>query len=611
MSIREGLQTILDRYLQTRTQTPFRGDSPVAEVFRDLSEAFRALPSVSELRSLRVAYGFGKGNWAKVPWLAFLGNGETIQDGVYCVYLFRQDMTGIYLTFNQGVAKPKQRHGRTEARRILQDRARRLSQFCDDLVGQNGFATDGKIDLRDPRGIGADFELSTIAYKFYPGDNLPAEETLLTDLEAVLQVYDRYLESPDRALRKADDDDMPAAVIEEIPTLIDGFNIGDAIWRVIRYIRGRGFVFEPWQIAEYVTALRTKPFVILAGITGTGKSKLPALVAEATGSNVRLVAVRPDWTDSSDVLGYVDLQGRFRAGAVLEIVRTAMEEDDRYWVCIVDEMNLARVEQYFAEILSRMEDRRHVSGGGFKSTPLVDQALNEDDADWGGVYLPPNLALVGTVNMDETTHAFSRKVLDRAFTIELSDISLEQWERTPGTAAKDDKKAMTWPLSAWQPRAIMLSDVGEVDDEEREQIDRVIRALLEVNDILKQAQLQVAYRTRDEIALFALHAHEVRSAFVTRDGEEVDPLDLALQMKILPRIVGGSGAVRRVVLQLLTCADGGKPLDSDDETQGVYERWLGAGRPSALKDAKYPCTAARLCLMWERFESEGFTSYWL
>ncbi|MFM8218327.1 MAG: hypothetical protein ACKOJF_05330, partial [Planctomycetaceae bacterium] len=97
-----------------------------------------------------------------------------------------------------------------------------------------------------------------------------------------------------------------------------------AVRDLVARIDAQGFVFEPWQVAAYVTAVRTKPFVILAGVSGTGKSKLPALVAEATGAAPpRRIAVRPDWTDSSDVMGYVDLQDRFRPGLVLRSLREA------------------------------------------------------------------------------------------------------------------------------------------------------------------------------------------------------------------------------------------------------------------------------------------------
>jgi len=304
---------------------------------------------------------------------------------------------------------------------------------------------------------------------------------------------------------------------------------------VINYISDLGFVFEPWQIAAYVTALRTKPFVILAGISGTGKSKLPALVAAGTGAESHSIPVRPDWTDSSEIVGYLDLQGSFRPGVLLEYARRAMDKPDRFFVCLVDEMNIARVEYYFAEVLSRIEDRKRVEGGvGFESKALVDRALGKGDERWGLVRLPPNLALVGSVNMDETTHGFSRKVLDRAFTLELSDVDLGDRSR----AAESVSPPAPWPLERWVARALRLPELGVVNAAEEIELGRCIVALTELNRFLVHAQLQVGYRTRDEVVLFVLHAGEWKTGFRTRSGQPVDPLDLALVMKILPRLAG-------------------------------------------------------------------------
>ncbi len=157
-------------------------------------------------------------------------------------------------------------------------------------------------------------------------------------------------------------------------------SLDNEVSHVIEAIALSGFYFEPWQIATYITAIRTKPFVILAGVSGTGKSKLPALVAKITGSKSKLLPVRPDWTDSSDVLGYCDLQGNFRPGPLLEFAREADERRDKHFICILDEMNLARVEQYFAEVLSRIEDWQFAEDGGYESGPLISIALNESDA---------------------------------------------------------------------------------------------------------------------------------------------------------------------------------------------------------------------------------------
>ena len=138
-----------------------------------------------------------------------------------------------------------------------------------------------------------------------------------------------------------------------------------------------------------------------------------------------------------------------------------------------------------------------------------------------------------------------------------------------------------------------------------------MNALTELNKILTTAQLQVGYRTRDEVALFVVHAAEIEDAFRTSSGESVSPLDLALQMKILPRIAGGSGAIRRLLLGLLGWAWMGQPFVEESEARGLLEQWEAAGRPSRSVGARYPGLASRALLMFDRLQTEGFTSYWL
>ena len=600
--IKTAFDNILSNYLRARLR-PFGREHALWKLFEDLSNYFQN--RISDRSTLKVKWGVGKGNWARVPWIAFLDKRETnsTQDGVYAVYLFREDLSGFYLALNQGIARLKDKHGTPESRRILRKRAQQLSddQPAFDALKETGFSVDNKMDLHISGGLEKDYEASTIAHKLYRRGEIPNDAEILHDLERLLVTYDQYLEhQPFREVETA------ATVITDPPK--EDFQIASAIHEVIAYIGGQGFVYEPWQIAEYITAVRTKPFVILAGITGTGKSKLPALVAEATGGASKVIPVRPDWNDSTEVLGYTDLNGNFRPGPVLELAHDAGANTDQFWTCIMDEMNLARVEEYFAEFLSQIENRRRHKSGGYRTGPLIGQALNEADAEWSEVGIPENLAMVGTVNMDESTLPFSRKVLDRAFTIELSEVDLARWRRNGQSTSS---AVSTWPVTSWHPINIRLIQLTNPTEEQVADINRAIGALEAVNDLLAPAQLKFAYRTRDEIAFFLLHARQIADAFVDRDGNAVDPLDLALQMKILPRIAGDSNGIRRAVAGLLGWATTGLPLESDDEANAVLESWEAAGRPSSLGNAKYPRLAARLCLMWQRLRDDRTTSYWL
>ncbi|WP_200255903.1 MrcB family domain-containing protein [Halorhodospira neutriphila] len=595
-----------------RASQPFGKEHTLWQTFEQLQQLLETHPVIQRHPSLRVTWSVGRGNWARVPWLTFLDERETntTQHGVYVVYLFREDMTGVYLTFNQGVTDLQRQHGTPEARSVLRSRAKQLAGLLP--ASASGFRTEGAIDLRTRGNLGRAYEHSTIAYRLYEVGELPEDDTLFADLEALLEAYEVYIHSDLRRTIVGD----PAAIhsssgdtaLEAEPPPSSTFELATGFQELRDKIQAEGYVYPDWQLAQYVTALRTKPFVILAGITGTGKSKLPSLVAEHTGGSAELIPVRPDWTDSADVLGYTDLQGTFRPGALLELAHRAMGADDVHEVAILDEMNLARVEHYFAEVLSRIEDRRPAAGGGYASTPLLQGTLPAGDAEWQQVHLPSNLALVGTVNMDESAHGFSRKVLDRAFTLELSEVALERW----APQSRDEApRPQPWPVSAWQPRAARLAELDGLTPAERDRIQEAIDELVALNRILTQAQLQVGYRTRDEVALFVLHAEVLRSFFRTETDEPIDPLDLALQMKILPRIVGGSTSVQRVLLGILGWAYRGTEWTEEDEAQDLLDHWAQTGRPSRVPDARYPGLAARTCLMWDRLLAEGFTSYWL
>ena len=598
-----AFNNVLSNYLRTRLK-PFGREHALWRVFEGLSDDFRT--HVSSRPTLNVKWSVGKGNWVKVPWIAFLDQRETnsMHYGVYPVYLFREDLSGIYIALNHGIGLLKDKHGTPESRRILRERTAQLLRDIPSFAALKdaGFSLDNKIALHTSPGLEKDYEASVIAYKLYRRGEIPNDVELLDDLEQLLSVYDQYSErQSSRALP------VHFELVTQQPSKKQ-FQIASAIHEVIAYIANRGFIYEPWQIAQYITAIRTKPFVILAGITGTGKSKLPALVAEATGGISKIIPVRPDWTDSAEVLGYTDLAGDFRPGPVLEIAHDATTSGDQFWTCIMDEMNLARVEHYFAEFLSVIEDRRLHNNGGYRTRPFIGQKLKEKDAEWTEVGIPENLAIVGTVNMDESTLDFSRKVLDRAFTLELSEIDLTRWKRDSKRVSNG--AISTWPMTAWWPLGIRLIELTDPSDEQVSQIDRVIDVVNTVNRFLAPAQLQVAYRTRDEIAFYVLHALQIISAFVDRDGNAVDPLDLALQMKILPRIAGDSRAIRRCILGLLGWARTGVGFESDDDANSILQSWDTAGRPSCLQDSKYPRLAAKLCVMWERIQDDQVTSYW-
>lgn len=309
------------------------------------------------------------------------------------------------------------------------------------------------------------------------------------------------------------------------------------------YALGLGFTFPPYRLRSYYVALKTKPFAILSGVSGTGKTRLAELFAEAlTGlapKQFRLIPVRPDWNDASALFGYQNvLANRYVSTPFLDIVRAAGLPENRrkaFFVCL-DEMNLARVEHYLADYLSALESRSH-------KIPL-----HEGMAD---LTLPPNLFVTGTVNVDETTHGFSRKVLDRANTLDFDEPPmLAQLGGAKGQAGLDEDAG-----TAVQRQALFLASRVAGAGKARERLsqidpafpDRALSALQSVNDLLYAHRLHFAYRVRDDVLMFLANSFdaETNSGLLTGDPQENFRLGLDLQIlqKVLPKLHGQSDAL--------------------------------------------------------------------
>ncbi|MEL6615361.1 MAG: EVE domain-containing protein, partial [Bacteroidota bacterium] len=184
---------------------------------------------------------------------------------------------------------------------------------------------------------------------------------------------------------------------------------------------------------------------------------------------------------------------------------------------------------------------------------------------------------------------------------------LAAWTAPPEAPAEDLGR---WPVSAWWPRALRLARLGTLAKSETEIVEAAVRAVAEADAILAPAGLGVGYRTRDEIALFCLHAAETPEAFRTREGDPVDPLDLALMLRLLPRIEGAGAAIRSAVLRLFAWASGESPESDERDARSRLEAWDRGGRPAVLPGSRFPRTAARLALIVEGIVEDGVASYW-
>lgn len=364
------------------------------------------------------------------------------------------------------------------------------------------------------------------------------------------------------------------------------------------------------QYRPYITAIKSKPFLLLAGISGTGKSRIVRELARACwdeGSdeykaqkpkNFQMIQVKPNWHDSSDLIGYVSRvsgKAEFVAGEFLKFIAKAWEDTETPYFLCLDEMNLAPVEQYFAEYLSVIESRKSHEYSTVTTDPIIypeyeverDKNTNElVPKPWykklvsellvdcptkdafalnnqfinEGISIPQNLIVVGTVNMDETTFSFSRKVLDRAMTIEMNEVDLH--------GGLTERNEHIGKLSKADLIGYAVEGV-DVYAANKEVCDTVLTYLDAVNNVLEGTPFKVAYRTRNEFLLYVMNNlpynkgendEELSQGFVVARA-----LDEITCMKVLSRIEGDDTKVSDKFLDSLSKAieEGLKAVSED------------------------------------------------
>ena len=347
---------------------------------------------------------------------------------------------------------------------------------------------------------------------------------------------------------------------------------------------------------NYLTALRTKPFMLLAGISGTGKSRIVRKLAQATvteelqrangytgedfandrwtlhsPANFELIQVKPNWHNSMDVIGYLSNipSPHYVFTPFIEFIVKAWQHPEVPFFLCLDEMNLAPVEEYFAEFLSAIESRSF-EGGEYMTDPIIKpfNSFGEnvakmmentlfpnftaadknsilgnivDHLETKGLTLPKNLMVIGTVNMDETTFSFSRKVLDRAMSVEMNEVNYDSFLND---TTDDDLKAIVQAFEENDDadlNALLVDrhiEAKEIIDELGDDAKFAIDYLKRINALLEGTPFKLGYRAANEALIYLQASQEFGQT------DCIAALDNFTLMKILSRIEGDESKLK-------------------------------------------------------------------
>lgn len=312
-------------------------------------------------------------------------------------------------------------------------------------------------------------------------------------------------------------------------------------------------------VRRFIAAVQSKNFVVLTGLSGSGKTQLAMAFCQFIAENRHaIVSVGADWTNNEKMLGYPDAmkEGRYvrPETGVLDLVLRAVKDSSSPYVLVLDEMNLSHVERYFADFLSAMESKGEIKLHGEK---------NDLEGVPPAVKMPTNLWVIGTMNVDETTYMFSPKVLDRAQVLEFRVKAEDMREFLSG---KDQTAADA--LNAFFPE---LAKVGA----------------------------EFGYRTAGEFCAFVTQA--------TKLGSEAEAaVDAAVMQKLLPKLHGSRRQLEKpleALWKLCLKSDSAASVETLAKAEGEIDVFPYAN------NCKYPISAEKIARIFKNAKNNGFASY--
>ena len=500
----------------------------------------------------KVKASFGQGGVANVSWISFTLDPNTTSQGIYPVYLYFKADNLLVLSFGISETNPPSYDW------LDKDKQQTINELYDEL------------ELGTPFRYGDSF-----VYKYYDVNQLPSDEELNQDLKAIMDIYHQTMKN----VNFSDEVSVKTSVQAfALPTFLD-------------HLHNAHLQFNDSLIKRFVASLIAKPFVILTGLAGSGKTKLAQSFIQwicESEDQYKIVPVGADWINREPLLGYPnglnDTDYVTPDHGVLQLILEAGQEEnqDKPYFLVLDEMNLSHVERYFADFLSIME-----SNDSIKLYTGSDRTSTEGQVIPQQICWPKNLFIIGTVNIDETTYMFSPKVLDRANVIEfrLEEEDLKQFLTHP---KKVDLSLLVRKGESMASNFLSLARLSETTPDEH-----LNTTLVQFFKILKGIGAEFGYRSAYEIHLLFAQLSKI-DAHLTVD----EKVDYAVMQKLLPKLHGSRSKIVNTLEALMKLC----LVDATDFNQSKLNEM-------AEDNIQYKVSFDKLKRMYINALTNGFTSY--
>lgn len=502
---------------------------------------------------LDVKVSFGQGGAANIPWISFLRKGISTSNGIYPVYLYYKKENLLILAY--GISETNQ----PEYKWPLENLNTIEKYFKQNQIESPPFRYR-----------------NSYIYKVYNPNNLPEKDIINKDLIEFLNFY------------KSLNLDSKMVSIKQEPFDYKSFH---------KKTEKAGLLFSEKMVVRFVASLCTKPFVILSGLSGSGKTKIAQSFVQwicESKQQYKIVPVGADWTNREPLVGYpnglVAEEYITPDSGVIHLLLEAVNSgnENKPYFLILDEMNLSHVERYFADFLSIMESNDTIKLYTGNERSSLDDLSIPLEIGW-----PKNVFIIGTVNIDETTYMFSPKVLDRANVIEfrITDDEIQSFIANPGIP---DLTKLTRQGVAMSENFLSIASQNNIEKNED-----IAKELVSFFSQLQLVGAEFGYRSATEIMQLVAKLKMLEPSITDNEC-----LDIAIMQKLLPKLHGSRSKLVKILIALSSlCVEG--------MSKEVFEKQFDDLYKNAFNELtiKYPISFEKLIRMYKNVLANGFTSY--